>query len=275
MALLCVIGCEESMGHNTKEKRITVKGSDTMVILVQRWAETYAYTKRNVMVQVTGGGSGTGIAALINGGTEICASSRPMTKKEKDQVQNRRGQGVAEIPVAFDGVAIFVHNDNPVDNLSLAQLNAIYQGKITDWNDIGGSAGGIACYGPENNTGTYHYFKERILSGNNFDKNVQALPGAAIIINLVSKDKHAIGFSGIGYTKGVKVIRIRLGKNSDFGILPTSETVVSDIYPLSRKLYFYTVGTPKDEVREFINWVNGEQGRLVCEDVGYYPFRQE
>ncbi|MCY3017694.1 MAG: phosphate ABC transporter substrate-binding protein [Planctomycetota bacterium] len=281
--LLALAGCGQSVGNGqqsggAKAKTVTIKGSDTMVILCGRWAEIYMHHNPGVKVQVTGGGTGVGVAALINGGTDICAASRPMKDKEKAQVKARHGKDavapgkeVCETPVALDGLSVIVNESNPAEQLSLDQLDGIYRGKIADWKEVGGAPGRIVCYGRENSSGTHLYFKEHVLKNQDFAANVQSLPGTAAIINAVSKDKSGIGYSGVGFVvPGVKEIKVS-AKEGEKGILPTKENVVSGVYPISRKLYFYTVGEPAGEVKTFIEWTLGEEGQKVCEQVGYYP----
>jgi phosphate transport system substrate-binding protein len=277
LGILAVVGCGQSGGNSGgagssggKAKTVTIKGSDTMVILGQRWAETYMHHNPGVTVQVTGGGSGTGIAALINGGTDICAASRPMKDKEKEQAKAKHNKGVTEVAVALDGLAVFLSETNPIQELSLPQLEGIYSGKITDWKDIGAPAGKIICYGRENSSGTYAYFKEHILKNKDFATDVQSLPGTAAVINAVSKDARAIGYGGIGFAKGVKVIGVK-NTDADKALMPTMENVVSGAYPISRKLFFYTIGEPTAEVKAFIDWTLSDEGQKVCEQVGYYP----
>lgn len=258
-------------------KTITVKGSDTLVILGQRWAEEYMKAHPGSVVQVTGGGSGTGIAALINGSTDICAASRPMKEQEKQEVQQRRGQAVQEIPVALDGITIFLNQANPVEALTLGQVKAIYTGTVTQWSEVGGKQLGrsdqIIVYGRENNSGTYLYFKEHVLGDEDFAPFVQSLPGTAAVINAVSKDSHAIGYGGIAYAKGVKAMKIKKDEPSA-AVEPSLATVESGRYPISRSLYFYTVGEPQGGVKAFIDWALGEEGQKICAAVGYYPLRK-
>ena len=271
-ALIALAGCG-GPGRGAKAKTITIKGSDTMVILGQRWAETYMHHNPGVTVQVTGGGSGTGIAALINGATDICAASRPMKDKEKEQVRTRRAHEVCETAVAVDGLAIFLNESNPLEELALPQLDTVYRGKLTDWKDLGGTPGHIVCYGRENSSGTYIYFKEHVLNNQDFAADVQSLPGTAAVINAVLKDKQAIGYGGIGYAKGVKAIRVA-AKPGENGCTPDMEHVLSGAYPISRKLFFYTVSEPAGEVKAFIDWTLSDEGQRVCEQVGYYPVRR-
>jgi phosphate transport system substrate-binding protein len=257
-----------------KAGTITIKGSDTMVILGQRWAETYMNHTPGVTVQVTGGGSGTGIAALINGGTDICESSRPMKPKEREQAKQRRGKDVKEIPVALDGVAVYVHKDNPIRSISLPQLKAIYTGAAKSWKDVGGADARIVAYSRENNSGTYVYFKEHVLGNEDFAADVQTLPGTAAVVNAVSKDARSIGYGGIAYSSGIRAIPV--GKDDRAApVEPTLEHVQSGTYPISRELYFYTIGEPEGAVKAFIGWVLGDEGQKVCEKVGYYPLNKK
>jgi phosphate transport system substrate-binding protein len=266
LILVGVVGCPSRQAAKT----VTCKGSDTMVILVQRWAENYMKEKPGDIVQVTGGGSGTGIAALINGGTDICQASRPMSDKERGQVKEKFGKDAKEIPVALDGIAIYVHEQNPLNEISLPQLKDIYTGKIKNWKELGGADAQIVPYSRENNSGTYMYFKEHVLAGVDFEVGVQTLPGTAAVVNAVSKDLRSMGYGGIAYAKGIKALKVKKDAMAA-AITPSMETVTQGTYPISRKLYFYTVGDPSGMVKEFIDWTLGDHGQKICEDVGYYP----
>jgi phosphate transport system substrate-binding protein len=249
---------------------ITIKGSDTMVILGQRWAEEYMKTHPGLIIQVTGGGSGTGIAALINGSTDIAEASRPMKPEEKASVKAKRGKDVQEIPVALDGLAIYVNEANPVARITLAQAKAIYTGKTTRWEALGAPPSPIIAYGRENNSGTYAYFKEHVLKNEDFAPEVLSLPGTAAVINAVSKDKNAIGYGGIAYAKGIKAVPVSADDASP-AIAPTMENVTTGKYPISRSLFFYTAGKPEGAMQVFVDWVLGPTGQKICEQVGYYP----
>jgi phosphate transport system substrate-binding protein len=244
-----------------------------MVILCQRWAEVYMHHNSAIDVQVTGGGSGTGIAALINGGTDICAASRPMKDKEKQQVKAKHNQDSVETAVALDGLTVYLNKNNPVKQLSVEQLDKIYRAQITDWKDVGGTPGKIVCYGRENSSGTYAYFKEHVLKEKDFATEVQSLPGTAAVIHAVGKDPNGIGYGGKAYeSKDTDVKECAVStKEGEAATLPSLANVVSGTYPLSRKLFFYTAGQPGGEVKTFIDWVLGEEGQKVCDQVGYYP----
>jgi phosphate transport system substrate-binding protein len=264
-----------SRAPSERARAVTIKGSDTMVILGQRFAEIYMQRHPGAVIQVTGGGSGTGIAALINGTTDIAQSSRPIKPSEAEQVKAKFGVEVVETPVALDGLAVYVHSSNPVSELSLAHLKAIYTGRITNWKDVGGPNLPIVLYSRENNSGTYVYFKEHVLENADFAPTAQTLPGTAAVINAVAKDPKAIGYGGIAYGAGIKMLRIKKDEASP-AVAPTWENVASGRYPISRELYFYTVGKPSHPVvRDFIRWVLSPEGQAVVKDVGYYPLPEE
>lgn len=270
VASLSLAGCARRQGDG-EQKTVTVKGSDTMVILGQRFAEVYMNQHPGKSIQVTGGGSGTGIAALINGSTDIAQSSRPMKPSEAQQVKEKFGVDVLETPVALDGLAVYLHQSNPVNELTLAQVKAIYTGKITNWKEVGGKDAPIVLYSRENNSGTYVYFKEHVLENEDYAATAQTLAGTAAVVNAVSKDAQAIGYGGIAYHTGIKDVKLKKDDRSP-AIPPTQENVVSGTYPISRYLYFYTAGKPTNPVaEEFIRWVVSEAGQAVVKEVEYYP----
>jgi len=249
---------------------ITIKGSDTMVLLGQRWAEVYMKKKPSTVIQVTGGGSGTGISALINGTTQICQSSRPMKPEEKQQVRERRNVDVHEIPVALDALAIYVNTENPIESLTLDQASKIFRGQITNWKDVGGRDANIVLYGRENNSGTYVYFKEHVLGNADFAERYQPLSGTAAVINAVTKDALSIGYGGIGYGENVKAVLVARDASSP-PVKPTMQNVLDNSYPISRQLFWYTAGPPAGAVKEFTDWVLSPEGQEVVSEVGYYP----
>ena len=253
-----------------QQRNITVKGSDTMVILGQKWAEVFMSKNSGMAVQVTGGGSGTGVAALINGTTDIAESSRPMRDAEKQQVKDRRGKEAMELAVAVDGLAVYVHESNPLQELSLQQAKAIYTCAVKNWKEVGGNDERIILYSRENNSGTYAYFKEHVLENGDFYPTAQTLPGTAAVINAVSKDRRGIGYGGIAYGKGIKHLRVKKDDKSP-AVEPTMENVLSGRYPVSRYLYWYTAGMPSGDLLKLCQWVVSEDGQKVVENVGYYP----
>ena len=253
-----------------QKSNVTITGSDTMVLLGQRWAEVYMKKNPGVSVQVSGGGSGVGIAALLNGTVDIAQSSRPMKDSEKEQLKSKRSLDAVELAVALDGVAVYVNEGNPVRELTLEQLMKIFTGAITNWKEVGGRDGRILLYGRENSSGTYAYFQEHVLKNADFHPATQALPGTAAVINAVSKDPRGIGYGGVAYIKGVRAMLVKENAASA-GIAPTLENVQNNTYPISRFLYWYTAGTPSGRIKQIADWVLSGDGQSVIEDVGYYP----
>lgn len=248
---------------------ITIKGSDTMVRLGQRWAEEYMKKFPKSVIQVSGGGSGTGIAALMNGTTDICMASRDMKPKEYTDAK-AKGLAVQRIAVALDGIAVFLHKQNTVNELTLAQLKAIYTGELTNWKSVGGADATIILYGRENNSGTYAYFKEHVLQEEDFAERCQTLPGTASVVNAITKDVNGIGYGGIAWATTVKHAGVKVADTTQ-AIHPTLEAVSNNTYPISRELYFFLRGTPTPEVKDFINWTLSPEGQKVAETADYIP----
>lgn len=255
-----------------QKNSLTVKGSDTMVILVQQWAEKYMSTHKDVAIQVTGGGSGTGISALINGTTDICASSRPIKQSEVGKIREKYGRGAVEIKVARDGIALYVNEKNPVKELTLDQIRQIYLGKITNWKQVGGNDARIILYGRENNSGTYAYFKEEVMLNADFTPATQSLPGTAGVVNAVSRDENGIGYGGSAYGKGIRELSVRKDANSP-AFAPELKNIKSGDYPITRFLYFYTRVRPDGAMKEFVDYALSVDGQKVVADVGYFPVR--
>lgn len=251
---------------------VTVKGSDTMVILGQRWAEQYMNANRGQIIQVTGGGSGTGIAALINGTTDICQSSRPMKQDEKLKLRDRYQSMGVEIPVAKDGLSVYLHESNPVKDLTIDQLKQIYTGAVTNWRQVGGKDATIVLYGRENSSGTYGFFKDHVLDGRDFAASCQTLPGTAAVVNAVSRDPNGIGYGGAAYAKGIREVPVKKDAGSP-ALVATPETIKNGSYPVSRFLYFYTRTKPAGEAKAFVDWVLSAEGQKVVSDVGYFPLK--
>jgi phosphate transport system substrate-binding protein len=253
---------------------ITVKGSDTMVQLGQRWAEAFMNAHPGAVIQVTGGGSGTGIAALINGTTQICQASRSMTVEEKNSVKTQRMADVEEIPVALDALAVYVNRQNPIQQLTIEQAGRIFKGEVTNWKDVGGPDAGIVLYGRENSSGTYVYFKEHVLANADFAEKYQGMPGTAAVVNAVTRDPNGIGYGGIGYATDVKTVAIAKDAGSN-AVPPTMDNVFNNSYPLSRELYWYVAGAPEGAIKEFLDWVLSAEGQKVVEEADYYPLRTQ
>ncbi|MCX6288059.1 MAG: phosphate ABC transporter substrate-binding protein [Bacteroidetes bacterium] len=252
-------------------KKITVKGSDTMVILAQKWAEIYMKSNPDVAIQVTGGGSGTGISALINGSTDICNSSRPLKSSEMDKLKERYSSLGVEIPCAKDGITIFLNEGNAVSELSIKQLGAIFSGKIRNWKEVGGPDAEIRLYGRENSSGTYVFFQEKVVKGD-YAANCQTLPGTAAVVNAVSKDKNGIGYGGAAYAQGVKHCKVKKDDKSR-AFLATAETIAKGEYPITRYLYMYMRNRPTGDVKKYVDWILSSEGQKVVNEVGYFPVK--
>jgi phosphate transport system substrate-binding protein len=261
-----------TFGFMQRGETITVKGSDTMVILAQRWAEEYMTAHPGTTIQVTGGGSGVGISALINGTTDICNASRPMKTSEKDKLKQRYNTLGVEIKSAKDGLSLYLNEANPVAELTLDQIKAIYTGKITSWKEVGGPDAKIILYGRENSSGTYVYFKDNVLGGEDYTPTVQSLPGTGAVVNAVAKDKNGVGYGGAAYGKGIKFLKVKRDANSP-GYEPTEENIKTGNYPISRYLYMYTRSRPSGALKEYIDWILSKEGQDIVTKVGYFPVR--
>lgn len=273
LALLTVFLLLSSITYATVIRgRVTVKGSDTMVIMVQRLAEEYMGKFRGKIVQVTGGGSGVGIAALINKTTDIANASRPIKDSERNAIKKAWGREPREFKVALDGITVYVHPDNPIKDLTLAQLKDIFTGKITNWKDLGWEDKTIIVYTRENSSGTYVFFKEHVLLNQDYTRSAQSMPGTASVVNAVSKEKYSIGYGGVAYAKGVKIMPIRKDTNSP-AYLPEEENIKKGIYPISRYLYMYTCEYDDPDVKSFIDWVLSDEGQKIISSVGYFPVK--
>jgi phosphate transport system substrate-binding protein len=253
------------------QAKITVKGSDTMVILAQRWAELYMKSNPQSTIQVTGGGSGVGITALINGTTDICNASRPMKQTEIEKLKSRYNTLGVEIPCAKDGVTIYLNEANKVQELTLKQLSDIYQGNIKNWKELGGNDVAITVYGRENSSGTYVYFHDEVVKGD-YAASVQTLPGTAAVVNAVKKDVNGIGYGGAAYAVGVKYAKVKKDANAA-GYSPTPESIAKNEYPITRYLYMYLRNRPTGETKKYIDWILGTEGQRVVTEIGYFPVK--
>ena len=255
----------------TTVDKITVKGSDTMVILAQKWAEVYMKKNPTQTIQVTGGGSGVGISALINGSTDIATSSRPMKASETQKLKARFNSLGVEIPCAKDGISIYVNKANGVSELSVKQIGQIFSGQITNWKQVGGVDAGIKLYGRESSSGTFVFFKDNVVK-TDYAPSCQTLPGTAAIVNAVKKDKFGIGYGGAAYAEGVKDCKVKKDDKSP-AYLPTAETIKNKTYPISRYLYMYLRNRPTGEMKAFIDWILSPEGQKIIEGVGYFPVK--
>lgn len=251
------------------DETLTIKGSDTLVILVQRWAEEYMKTHPEVRVQVTGGGSGTGLAALQNGTTEIAMASRSIKEPEQQKIEELYKERAKEVVVAKDGVTFYVHASNPVSAMSMKELRAIYQGDLRRWREVGGRDQPIAIYARESSSGTYVFVKENLLDDEDFAAEAQTLPGTAAVVNAVANEPNGVGFGGAAYAAGVKNVAVELDDGRV--VEPTLASIQSGAYPLARDLYFYTRGAPSKTAQDFIDFTLSAAGQALVEKLGYFP----
>lgn len=259
------------------------KGSDTLVNLAQAWAEEYKNINPNVALAVSGGGSGTGIAALINGTVDIANSSRAIKDEEREQAKKNTGKDVNEFIVGMDALAVFIHPSNPLSGLTLEEAACIYGegGHCTHWNQVrntivpGCKDNRIIRVSRQSNSGTYQYFREAIL-GKKRDLKLGSmdLSGSRESIDLVEKTPCAIGYSGMGYLNP-RVKALCIQKSSDAPcIAPTVETAIDKSYPISRELYMYTSGNPSNEVKAYLNWTQSDRAHEITIKAGYVPAKK-
>jgi len=254
---------------------ITVKGSDTLVILAQKWAEVYMSKHPETKIQVSGGGSGVGFAALQSQQTDLCDASRKIKATEIANCFKAFGKRPTEYKVALDGLSVYVHESNPIKDLSLEQLEQIFTGKVKNWRDVGGNDAPITVYSRENSSGTYEFFKEHVLKGKDFVASAQTMPGTSALVQAVSKDNGGIGYGGAAYAKGTKALRIKKDDASP-AIEPTEENVINNSYPIWRYLFVYVnPNLDKGEIAAYLNWIRSAEGQKLVKEVGYYPLPEK
>jgi phosphate transport system substrate-binding protein len=278
--VIALSGCSRGSG-SSQRKVIQNKGSDTLVNVAQTWAEEYKKVNPNVAVAVTGGGSGTGISALINGTVDIANSSRTMKDSEVAQAK-AKGITPKEHIVGHDALAVFVHKDNPIGSFTIAQLADIYGegGKVTKWSDLGVTvpgcdSGEIVRVSRQNNSGTYEYFREAVLGEKReYKLGSRDMHGSKDVVDLVAHTPCAIGYSGLAYAEaGARMPCISKAAGEPC-IQPSFETALSHTYPISRPLFMYTNGEPTGQVKAYLDWILSDAGQCIIFAKGYSPVRQ-
>lgn len=250
---------------------LTIKGSDTMVHLVSNWAEAFMDKNPLEDISVTGGGTGTGIAALINGTANIAAASREIKPEELLSAQ-AKGFTPKEITVAKDGITIIINPQNPVKSLTMNQLAKIYTGVYTNWEQVGGVNGKIILFSRESSSGTYSFFQEHVLKKQDYTVNAKLLPATSTIIQEVSSTKNAIGYVGLGYAEQAKnrVKELAIKKTqSDPAILPSEKTIRSNEYPIARPLYLYVKTLTNKSVNKFVKFTLSPEGQAIVKESGF------
>jgi phosphate transport system substrate-binding protein len=278
----CKKGDQEAVVSSPAKVTIQNPGSDTMVVLAQAWAEQYAKIKPSVSVEVSGGGSGAGIAALINGTAEIANSTRPMTKQEIGMAEDNTGKEPQEYVVGYDALAIYVHKDNPLDGISIEQLAEIYGegGTITKWSQLGIKNPGcpsddIIRISRQSSSGTYYYFREVLLGKQgDFKLGSRDLHGSKDVVELVAMTPCAIGYSGMRYaTSYVKKLKVAKKDNGP-PVEASVETVLDGTYPIHRPFYMYSLGRLAGETRTYLEWIYSDTAQNIAEKMAYVPLPQ-
>lgn len=256
--------------------QIQQKGSDTLLVLAQNWAEDYMSDNTNVEIVVSGGGSGTGISALINKQIDIADASRQIKQKEIDAATEVDVNPV-EWKVALDGISIIVNSENGIDELSYNQLRGIYNGSITDWSEVGGIDAPVITYGRQSTSGTYVYFNEEMLKEDDYRVDMNQMAGNADIVEAVINDPNGIGYVGVAYAEArkdeLKILSVKLQETSQ-AYQPTSENIANGNYPVSRYLYVYTNGIPEGAVKNYIKFMLSSEGQEVVVEIGYIDLPQ-
>ncbi len=262
-------------------RNVVIKGSDTEVNLVLKLAETYMMNDTAISISVTGGGSGSGIAALINGKTDLANSSRPMKASELELAKER---GIIPKPVIFavDALALVVHPAVEIDSLTLEQAGKIYSGEINNWKELGGSDKEISLYGRQSNSGTFVFFRENIVKAE-YSSDIKQMNGTAQILESVKVDPAGIGYVGIGYVvdpagkimDGIKILRIKKNSNDPSTYPANMSTIINGEYPITRPLYQYVSGDIDGKLKDFIQYELSPKGQEIVQENGYFPITSQ
>jgi phosphate transport system substrate-binding protein len=288
VATLALTGCGDKSssgggGSTSSGKKTPIAniGSDTMVNLAIAWADAYTKVDPTVSVEVNGGGSGQGVAALINGSCDIANCSRAFEEKEiADFKAKHPGKEPKKLMVGYDALSVFVHKDNPMTEISIEELQQLYMkdGKLSKWSELGvknipGAKGDeVILVSRQNNSGTYHYFREAIVGKKNEMRNGTVdMNGSKDVVDLIAKTPNAIGYSGMGYaTPAVKHLKVSK-KKGDKAVEPTIATTLDKSYPIARPMFMYTAGEPAPHVKKYLDWILAEPGQKIIAETGYVP----
>ena len=289
-AAMAIVGCGKGNngnngGGNGSGKATSVQniGSDTMVNLAQAWAEAYHAVDPGISVEVSGGGSGVGVSALINGTCDIANSSRKLEKEEEEKATAKYGgKHPEEFLVGYDALAIYVHPSCPLNEISVDQLSELFKegGKINKWSDLGvtmpAGQDEIVRVSRQNNSGTYHYFREHVVGKkNDFKKGSRDMSGSKDVVELVANTPGALGYSGLGYkTDKVKIVNVAK-KTGDKAVVPSIESTLDGTYPIARPMFMYTPPGSPEHVKKYLNWVRTAAGQKIVVDSGYVPLPQK
>jgi phosphate transport system substrate-binding protein len=281
LPLAALLACGGGGGQTAGAPAKTIiqdKGSDTMVNVAQVWAEEYRKVAPDVEVEVSGGGSGVGIAALIKGAVDVANASRDLKSSEAEQAEKNTGKKPVGFNVGYDALAVYVHKDNPLSEITLEQLTDLYAegGKTTRWSELGVKIPGVSDdtivrVSRQSSSGTYEFFREHALGNKDFRLGSRDLNGSKEVVELVGGTLTAIGYSGMGYaTPAVKMLKVA-PKPGAPAVAPTVAAVHDGTYPMARSLHLYTLGEPQGAVKQYIDWILSDAGQKVVEDSGYVP----
>ena len=272
------VACGGGGGQAAKPARTIIqnKGSDTMVNVAQVWAEEYRKAAPDVEVEVSGGGSGVGIAALIKGAVDVANASRDLKPSEAEQAERNTGRKPVGFTVGYDALAVYVHKDNPLTEINLEQLTDLYAegGRTTRWSELGVKIPGVSDdtivrVSRQSSSGTYEFFREHALGNRDFRMGSRDLNGSKEVVELVGGTLTAIGYSGMGYaTPAVKTLKVT-SKPGSPAVAPTVAAVHDKTYPLARSLHLYTLGEPQGAVKQYVDWILSDAGQKVVEGAGY------
>jgi phosphate transport system substrate-binding protein len=276
--LMACLALTFATGCGGRKRAIQIKGSDTMVNLSQAWAEEFMKESPEINIAVTGGGSGTGIASLINKATDIAQSSRDMEKKEIAQAK-ANGVTAEAIHVANDGITVIVHPTNPMSKLTIAQLSDIFSGSITNWKQVGGKDSKITILSRDRNSGTHVFFLEHVVklgdkkSLKEFAPAVLMMPSSQAIVEEVKANPSAIGYIGLGYLTSKEKALAIASKGSSVYVMPSIKTVLNKSYPIARPLLFYTNGKSSGNIKTFVDFVLSDKGQEIVKKMDFVPIR--
>lgn len=284
IVMAAAVSLSLSCGRPGGEDRTAIqnKGSDTMVNVAQAWAEAYAAKVPGVTVAVSGGGSGTGFSALINGTVDIANASREIKQSEIDAVRNARGKAPKEFIVGYDALAVYLHANNPISSISFATLASIYGegGTANKWSDLkltvpGCPSGEIVRVSRQNNSGTYAYFKEKVLGDKEFKLGSRDMHGSKDVVDLVVNTPCAIGYSGLGYATAAVKMPCVSAKEGTACVPPNEKTAQDRSYPISRPLFMYTTGEPEGAIKTYVDWILSDEGQCILMKSGYAPLKAD
>lgn len=275
LAFLSLVSCNQGGANQHPENRgetntniVKIKGSETVLPLTQRAAEVYMQHHNESKLAVTGGGSGVGIAALIEGTTDIAQASRKMTFDERQKIQKAGGH-IKEVVVAYDALAVIVNPANKVSNLTREQLEGIFTGKIKNWKEVGGDDLKIIPYARETSSGTYEFFKESVLENKNYLSGIMSMPANGAIIQSVGQTKGAIAYVGLVYlNKAVKALHVSYDAGKTF-VEPSVANAKNNTYPIVRPLFYYYLSQSESKVKPFVDYILSPDGQKIVMEVGY------